>query len=226
MSRGTVVYNTGVGTGGLQMNRQARMERLDVFSNAVFIADVPGAATLNRDLCLRLLEEESKTPGLQLTNYGGWHSTRDLMDRSEQCFRAVVELILDQAGRASAELTPSVAQASIGVATLRMVHAWAMIMRQGDCTIAHDHGDADWSVVYYVDVGDSKEGERSGALAFIDSRPDARSVGPLDRPAPTFTFQPRSGLLVVFPGSLKHQVHTYEGERPRISISANLVEER
>jgi hypothetical protein len=39
----------------------------------------------------------------------------------------------------------------------------------------------------------------------------------------TFTVPARSGRLVVFPGWLQHYVHSYRGQRPRVSISCNLV---
>ena len=39
----------------------------------------------------------------------------------------------------------------------------------------------------------------------------------------TFTVLPRTGRLVVFPGWLLHYVHAYRGQRPRVSISCNVV---
>ena len=39
----------------------------------------------------------------------------------------------------------------------------------------------------------------------------------------TFTVLPRTGRLVVFPGWLLHYVHVYLGQRPRVSISCNVI---
>jgi uncharacterized protein (TIGR02466 family) len=105
------------------------------------------------------------------------------------------------------------------------VQAWAMIMGDGDYTILHDHGNAHWSSVYYVDAGDAdpERHAQSGLLAFVDPRRGGRPIPALELSASTFTVAPRTGALAIFPGYLQHYVHAYRGTRPRISISANLV---
>src|SRR5437773_11362395 len=102
--------------------------------------------------------------------------------------------------------------------------AWAMVMRNGDYTIAHDHGEAHWSTSYYVDAGDA-DFERtpdSGAFAVLDPRRSGRPIPGLESGA-TFTIRPRTGMLVVFPGWLQHYVHPYRGTRPRIAIACNVT---
>lgn len=188
------------------------MQRLDLFVTPVTIFDLPEAVPLNAELTRRLLEEERSSPGLQRSNYGGWHSPMDLMARPEESFQGVIRLVRESVDRMAAHLGG-------GGLRHRIVHAWSMIMRKGDYTLAHDHGEADWSAVYYIDAGD---GPPSGDLIFDDPR-----VGPRRRHSPhlaaTHGLSPRAGHLVVFPGWLRHQVQPYEGERPRISLAANLI---
>jgi hypothetical protein len=104
------------------------------------------------------------------------------------------------------------------------VHAWAMVMRNGDYTIPHDHSEVHWATVYYVDAGDADEGAHSasGLLALVDPRHGGRPMPGLDL-GTTFTLLPRTGRLAVFPGWLLHYVHTYRGQRPRVSISCNII---
>jgi uncharacterized protein (TIGR02466 family) len=197
------------------------MPRLDLYATPVFVFDVPDAEALNREVVAHLLEEERVRPGLQHSNYGGWHSEMDLMSRPDPCFRELTRLLLDHVGRVVETLS-----ADARVATpprLRMVHAWAMVMRAGDYTLMHDHVHADWSTAYYPDAGD---GPGSGCLAFSDPRQGPRRPSAeLDLFPALVSVPPRTSALVVFPGWLKHQVYAYEGTRPRVSISSNLVME-
>jgi uncharacterized protein (TIGR02466 family) len=104
------------------------------------------------------------------------------------------------------------------------VTAWAMILRSGHYVIPHDHGDAHWSVAYYVDAGDDRPAP-SGRIAFLDPRRSGRSIPELSLFGETFDLAPRTGALVIFPGWLQHYVHPYRGERPRICVSCNLTME-
>jgi hypothetical protein len=103
------------------------------------------------------------------------------------------------------------------------MHGWAMVMRAGHYTILHDHADAHWSLVYYVDAGDADPEEAtSGLLAFVDPRRSGLVIPGVDLLPSTFTVRPRTGSIVVFPGYLQHYVHAYRGVRPRVSVSCNV----
>jgi Putative 2OG-Fe(II) oxygenase len=79
--------------------------------------------------------------------------------------------------------------------------------------------------VYYADAGDADETAHpaSGLLALVDPRHGGRPMPGLDLVGTTFTVLPRTGRLVVFPGWLLHYAHAYRGQRPRVSISCNVV---
>jgi len=100
-----------------------------------------------------------------------------------------------------------------------------MVMRNGHYTIPHDHAEVHWATVYYADAGDADEAAdpESGLLALVDPRHGARPIPGLDLVGTTFTVLPRTGRLVVFPGWLLHYVHSYRGQRPRVSISCNVI---
>lgn len=199
------------------------MDRLELFATPVTVLDLPDADALNRDLAAMLLAEQQASAGFQASNVGGWHSLPDLSQRPVACLQALMRAIVAHVGELVRTLAAASAQA---VPPFRFgVQAWAMIMRDGDYATLHDHGDAHWSCVYYVDAGDADlaRHELSGVLVFLDPRRGGRPIPGLAMSASTFTVAPRTGTLVVFPGYLQHYVHAYRGDRPRISVSANLV---
>jgi uncharacterized protein (TIGR02466 family) len=195
-----------------------------LFPTPVVAFDLPDMAEINRELTERLLAEELSLPSWQRANVGGWHSTPDLSRRPEPCFRAVMRQVVD---RVASNVTALAAAAELPAAPAFRygVTAWAMILRDGHYVMPHDHGDAHWSVAYYVDAGDDAPAP-SGRLAFLDPRRSARSVPDLALFPTVFDLAARTSTLVIFPGWLQHYVHAYRGQRPRICISANLTMER
>jgi uncharacterized protein (TIGR02466 family) len=196
------------------------VERLDLFATPVFVFDVPGTAELNRALVARLLEEERGSPGLQRINHGGWHSEMTLDRREEACFRDVMRVFREHVGRVVSALAPG---SGVPAPRLRSEGAWGMIMRRGDCATMHSHGGVHWALAYYPDAGDGDPARPSGQLLFSGSTPGVRPVPELGLFQFLHTFVPRTGALAVFPGWLKHQVLTYEGTRPRVSMSSNFM---
>ena len=197
------------------------MDRFSLFATPVVVFDLPGMEDVNREIAERLLEEEKTTPTWNVANVGGWHSVPNLSQRPEPCYRHVMQTVVDHVGLVvmglaqEADLPPP-PQFAYGL------QSWAMIMRDGDYTTVHDHGDVHWSIAYYVDAGEDAP-PPAGLLAFVSPVRSGRSTPALNLFPTEFTIKPRNGALVVFPGWLQHYVHSYRGARPRISISANLT---
>jgi uncharacterized protein (TIGR02466 family) len=196
---------------------------IPLFTTPVAVFDLPNMAEINRELTERLLAEEQVVPSWHRANVGGWHSVPDLSMRPEPCFRTLMRAVVDQVAHTVAGLAMD---AELGPAPpFRYgLIAWAMIMRDGDYVITHDHGDSHWSVAYYVDSGDDAPAP-SGRLVFVDPRRSGRPIPELTLFPTTFEIAARTGSLVVFPGWLQHYVHSYRGQRPRICISCNLTME-
>lgn len=194
-----------------------------LFSTPVFVFPLAEHADLRAELRARLLAEREASPGVLVSNRGGWHSRPDLAQRSEPCFQRLMTIVIQHVRTAFVE----VARAAGADADRRFryaVHGWAMILCDGGYIVAHDHADAHWSIAYYVDAGDAdpETDPDSGALAFLSPVGGAGSVGGTSLFPSTFTVRPRDGVLVVFPGWLQHYVHPYRGTRPRISVSCNV----
>ncbi len=192
---------------------------LSLFTTPVVIFDIPGLEEVNQELATRLVAEAATVPSRHHANVGGWHSKPDLSGRPDACYRTLMQAIVDRVGRC---MTGLAGEAGVPRSAYRFgLTAWAMVMRDGDYTTVHDHGDSHWSVAYYVDPGDDAPAP-SGRIAFLDPRRSGRTIPELGM-STTFDVEPRASALVIFPGWLQHFVHTYRGQRPRICISCNVT---
>lgn len=178
---------------------------------------------VNREVTARLVAESVSVPSISRSNVGGWHSQTDIALRPDASFRALIQYIVMRVRETMDRLAKESDQ---GLPAMRMgVHAWAMVMRNGDYTIPHDHANAHWSTVYYPDAGDADEAIHpdSGLLALVDPRHGGLPIPGLDLLGKTFTARPSTGRLLVFPGWVLHYVNAYRGTRPRVAVSCNVT---
>jgi len=178
---------------------------------------------VNRDVTARLIAESVSVPSISRSNVGGWHSQTDLALRPEPCFRTLIQYIV---ARVRETVDGLAKESGVRMPAMRMgAQAWAMVMRNGDYTIPHDHADSHWTTVYYADAGDADEAAYpdSGLLALVDQRHGGRPMPGLDLLGSTFTARPSTGRLLVFPGWMLHYVNAYRGQRPRVAVSCNVT---
>ena len=109
---------------------------------------------------------------------------------------------------------------------------WANINPPGAANQLHCHPGAMWSAVYYLDPGGSENPSGGGELILEDPRfpsaymnvPNLVLKMPDGQPIQSqFAIRPEPGLLVMFPGWLRHSVKQHRGTRPRVSIALNLM---
>ena len=79
---------------------------------------------------------------------------------------------------------------------------WGAVYKKGDYTISHDHWPAIWSWTYYVNVT-----SQCSPLVFTNT---------------DYKVQPVNGLLVIFPGWVKHKVLPQENDHERVMVAGNL----
>ncbi len=174
---------------------------------------------VNAGLKAAILARRACTPGTQVSNIGGWQSTHDLMSWEVPELKQLGAWINQAFGAVmSRELGTKAFQYRYGV------NAWANVNEGGDYNRTHTHPNNHWSGVYYVDTGRPDPNiVPNGAIEFIDPRPAA---GVFEFPGTflpaTWTLQPESGTMLMFPSWLRHGVLPYFGEGPRISIAFNL----
>ena len=182
-----------------------------------------GTAELNTALAEELVSESKTTPSVKRSNCGGWHSKPDLADRDTSSFAELHRIFLRQLAVVMNAVGEATQTAELPAYAYE-VHSWAMVMSRNDYTVLHDHADAHWSFVYYVDAGDADVGNEpdSGQLSFVDPRGGTSKIPGLDLFPSLFSIAPETGMLVIVPGWLQHFVRPYRGTRPRISIASNV----
>lgn len=158
---------------------------------------------------------------------GLFESEFDLFKWPEACVQRLKAYCFDNLIRTVSELS-RMPEAQVRSFAL-FDDTWFHLTHHGGYTTAHVHPMASWSGVYCVDPGEeTPQHPDSGVLRFFDPRVGASMY--LD-PGNTKLVQPfgfhiinirfRPGQLVLFPSYLQHEVATYLGRRPRITVAFN-----
>jgi len=196
-----------------------------LFATPVAAIMLPGAEERNAALSQAILRRRETHPGIDASNNGGWHSTRDFADWSGPHGRdllaraesAVTQLTRDRAGKP--------------VRPKWIVEAWANVNQPNSSNACHYHPGSFWSASYYVDDGGCLDRpEFGGEFEMMDPRGPAPMMhAPMLKFAgedgtsagSAHTIRPRPGLLLVFPSFLLHSVRPYRGDSLRISVAIN-----
>jgi len=198
-------------------------ELLRLFSVPMLLSWLDVEAPVLPAAAAAVLRERETRPGLQRSNVGAWHGPPDLCQRDDAALAAVFRSAL----RAVEFLQVSLCATDTGgvpPAWKYRLQAWGVIMEAGDYAAVHDHAEAHWSFVCYLDEGDAdrRDHPRSGIIAWTNPTAPPVQIPGLDPSPRVFELSPRSGQVVVFPGWLPHYVHPYRGRRARISIAGNV----
>ena len=179
----------------------------------------PAAEALNAGLRETILRAERERPALgQRSNVGGWHSALDLLDWPEP---PVQELRRRIERMARALIDGSAPEPDSRIFRL---DAWANVLRRGDYHGPHNHPNAVWSGVYYVDAGEAApDRPHSGELELLDPRTGA-NMAPFAGEAfdRRVRIRAAAGLMVCFPAWLRHFTHPYSGRGERIAVAFNV----
>ena len=158
-----------------------------------------------------LLAEAGDDGGLAASNRGGYHSDRDALGAEAPCLGELRALVA-----AAISALPGKARGR-----REIVHSWFNINRGDNHNALHDHRPALFSGVYYAAAPRAGGGE----LAFqLDASAGCSAAAPGAGTCSYGVVEPADGVLVVFPGGLKHAVFPMTaGPRPRVSISFNVA---
>ena len=92
-------------------------------------------------------------------------------------------------------------EASPNEVELEAYDIWGAVYNRGDFTMNHDHWPHPWSFIYYV--------KSNGATPTIF--PDC-----------SYSLNPKTGDIVLFPGIIRHGVPIHESDEERIIVSGNI----
>ena len=194
-------------------------DTLLAFPTPIHQARYDDVEELNADVGQRILALRAKSPGLQRSNLGGWHSEMTLLrDLGEPHGSRLGRMFVESIQALLGNLFDGVE----GLPTRVNVDAWAIVNETGHSNQPHIHPGCAWSGVYYVAIEEGQGGE----IYFQDPRTEAVMCPHpynLLRTSNLVTVAPSPGLLLVFPSFVYHGVHPYRGSRPRISIAFNLT---
>lgn len=199
------------------------MDLIDAFASPIQILHLENTAPLNTAAAAKLVDQSNQTPGIIRSNVGGWHSVPDLTLHREPPFAPLMQRLVGEVQKAIEAL--SQARNASSEWTYRYgIQAWGMVMEHGDYVTTHDHAEAHFSGVYYLDAGDAESDLEvpSGQIVFLNPRGGGAAIAGLDLFPQALTVQPETGMLILFPGYLAHYVHPYRGLRPRVCVSFNV----
>jgi uncharacterized protein (TIGR02466 family) len=162
-----------------------------------------------------VLAQRARDPGLQLSNRYAWHSGGDLHLSTDSHVRWLMNQVSTFVRGAlgsyfDMEQPPDITMSS----------CWANAGGRGAWNTPHNHMPSHWSGVIYVQADGCQENEEDlgGLIEFLNPYP----VGVHYGQQMTSTFEPKNGLVLLFPAYLVHYVHPNRQDRTRISISFNL----
>ena len=202
------------------------------FATPLFRAKLSGVEKMNsalEKLILSLEDDANRnSDSPQDMHHGVFESDFKFLSRAEPEVKELEELLFSNLGGFVKEIN----QLSDSELTKLKFnnHCWFHITRDGGYFQPHNHPNASWSVVYYVNPGDEQveESRAAGHIVLTDPRPQAACY--LDaannnmRRDVSFSairIRPQPCEMLIFPSYLVHYVEPYSGKMPRITISSN-----
>ena len=193
------------------------------FATPVVSQMLTDGAALNAQLRASILEHERTHPGVELTNFGGWHSETGRLEfcgaAGERLIRHIHEMIGETTRQLFASFTRPLTPMNWTFS------AWANVNRKGHFNQVHTHPGATWSAVYYIDHGEADDMVEGTALHLYDPNSARTNLFYPELSAQDVLFRPTPGLMVLFPSYVPHAVLPHQGERERISIAFNVRRE-
>lgn len=158
---------------------------------------------------------KSKTiPGRVRSNVGGWQGASEEFYHEDSILQNVILAVNEKIDYVSEQLEMS--------DKLHFANFWININKKGDSNLKHCHPKSFLSAVFYVNAP-----EPSSDIVFYDPRPQ-RTFAESDCFSRWNTLNalsngitPKTGLLLIFPSWLEHEVAPHLSDEPRISIAFN-----
>ena len=193
------------------------IELLRHFSVPIYSCLVEGFDSHKEALGEALRGVRAASPGVQLTNRNSWHSEANLHLGADPEIRWATDRIRELATGALHDLYQGWRDTEP-----RIVDCWSVIGGRGAWHTAHQHYPRLWSGVFYVSaercVSATDPTDRGGKVEFLNPI----SVPMAFFTPPSISYNPRDGLLLLFPGALLHMVHPNPTDEERVIMSFNI----
>lgn len=188
------------------------MDQEIIFANVLYTDQLGLDNQPIADYCHKLASESD---GLQISNYGGWHS--EYLDPTVNELAPMFDDILERVYITAKSLG---FKPTLGV---KLQTSWFNLNRKHDFNVSHRHPGSIFSGVYYIKVP-----ENSGRIVFENPIAEhSLTIGDAAVEeynyftADTWKIQPTEGKLIIFPSWLRHSVEPNLSEQARISLAFN-----
>jgi uncharacterized protein (TIGR02466 family) len=198
--------------------RQARFGKL--FGSPLLEHFWADGAELNAQLRQGILEHSLRHPGDERTNLGGWHSEVGGLEFCGSAGKQLIHYMHLMTEEATHRLYKE-----FGRPPERnewVLSAWANVNRKNDSNTTHTHPGATWSGIYYVDSGNSAQGQNDTSIQLFDPNPARTNIFFPELHSTSMQFAPVPGLMIIFPSYVPHAVPPHQGNGTRISIAFNV----
>lgn len=188
--------------------------RSDYFPTSVWYRQLENSGDLNFGIVGALNDRRRTDPeGDAISNKNGWQSSKKLHEEEEF---SVIAGIVEQAVAEIARFLKAK-----DTVRPRVTHCWGNVNELGSYNVAHTHPNSFLSAVYYVTVP-----PESGDIVFYDPRVQMDGMRlPVTEvsafTAPEVGYQPKPGMLLLFPSWLQHRVEISRSEIPRVTLAFN-----
>ncbi|MFI3184346.1 MAG: 2OG-Fe(II) oxygenase family protein [Methylococcaceae bacterium] len=189
-----------------------------LFYSPLTVFELEDSVALNAQMLKEIASLQANSPGLDRSNWRGWHSEDDFFERTEPGFQALHAHILEAIQTCTKNVSPDFDFSCYGI----QAQGWVNVLTRGGLNTPHDHPNWTWSGCYYVSVPEGDK-ELSGSIEFFDTRTNVRTLTVEGAAcfASKFVMKPKAGMLLMFPSYLRHWVYPNESEQERVTIAFN-----
>jgi uncharacterized protein (TIGR02466 family) len=190
------------------------MNKVPIFTSSIYTEIIDGLDLdkINQEI---FKIQEQFPVGVRKSNFGGWQFDEVNFTYHSEVLESLVEKIIPYMKKATEEYGYK--------KDVVDVHYWLNVNRKNHYNNLHKHGTAIMSAVFYTKVPNN-----SGKIVFqrtvtgeLECRVDEYNSDNWDE----FHVPPKEGLLLMFPGNMKHLVErnlTDDEDDRRVSIALNL----
>ena len=186
------------------------------FSTPIWTSIIPKHRKINEKMFTYIKSLQKKDRfGINRSNLLGWHSKN--FDLELEQLRFFVNSISPQLNSVLTDMGWDIKNQEVKITGM-----WAIINNKNSSNAMHIHSNNYISAAYYV-----KAPKNCGDLVFYDPRfaatyryPKISKTNKLN--SNIVAFQPKEGMLVLFPSYLQHSVNVSKTDEERIVISFNI----
>ena len=187
-----------------------------VFATPIWTSIIPKHKEVNKKMFgfIKSLQKKDQL-GINRSNLLGWHSNNfDLKLKESRFF---VDSISSQLNFVLTNMGWDIKNQEVKITGM-----WAIINKKNSSNAMHSHSNNYISAAYYV-----KAPKNCGDIVFHDPRfaatyryPKISKTNKLN--SNIVSFQPKEGMLVLFPSYLQHSVNLNQSNKERVVISFNI----